>query len=167
MKKHRNWKGLILIAFASIVSAVFPILAYVSYTEKDMASVWAFIFGAVITIVIFAILVPGYYKSWRREVIAKNMYNELPDLSAEVFAISKSKKTVGNRFSTGNIFYVGFEFSDGERKNFRVSHDDYALIEKGEKGQLTYKESGEHLFFVKFKSIRGRSLGQSGDGVCD
>jgi len=47
---------------------------------------------------------------------------------------------------------VSFELSDGSRKNFRVSIEDFNLISESESGTLTYKEYENQLLFIGFQA---------------
>ena len=50
------------------------------------------------------------------------------------------------------VYHVAFALPSGERKNFTPLPALYNTVSEGETGMLTYKEHGEYLFFVHFKS---------------
>ena len=65
--------------------------------------------------------------------------------------ISKASKTDGSGAYVGSTFYVGFEISNGTRKNFKLNIRQYNSVMEGETGKLTYKEYKDALSFVDFK----------------
>ena len=61
------------------------------------------------------------------------------------------RATVLSKTSQIVVGLISFEFSNKGRKNFKVDINTFNLISEGEKGLLTYRKNGEHLFFVDFK----------------
>lgn len=152
MKKYRNWGGFISILSAVVFLSFFIAMGIYSYSINDDNSGMAFFMTAGIFLIILLIFIPMLYIAFRKRTMAKNAFITLQEQKAEeVRVIDKSKKTVGNRYSTGTVFYITFEMLDGERKCFNVAHEKYATIEKEDIGTLTYKEGGGYKFFVDFR----------------
>lgn len=104
-------------------------------------------------LVLLASLLPVYVFSHNHTLSKadKMAYATLPEIKTAATLINKAQKTVGDHYSTGTVFYAAFELPDGDRKNFQVDSDTYAIFEKGDTGTLTYKEGGGYRFFVSFK----------------
>ena len=47
--------------------------------------------------------------------------------------------------------FISFELSDGNRRNFTVSIEQFNLISENDIGILSYKEQGDHLFLIDFQ----------------
>ena len=159
IEKHHIWGGFVSSFAATVFLSFFVIMAMYSFSIHDDTSGVAFLMTAGIFLLIFLIFIPMLFILFRKRTIAKNAFLTLPEQKAEgVRVINKSRKTVGNRYSTSTIFYVTFELPDGERKCLNVVHDDYAILEDGDIGTLIYKEGGGYKFFVEFRrTIRTES----------
>ena len=48
------------------------------------------------------------------------------------------------------VYYVSFDFADGNRKNFTVDAMQFNALLEGETGMLTYKQNNENFYFEKF-----------------
>ncbi len=64
--------------------------------------------------------------------------------------VSKASQVVGDRFYTKTIYFVSFEFPQGERKNFPVNINQFNTLAENDNGILTFKENGNYLLFVNF-----------------
>ena len=90
------------------------------------------------------------------KIIVKNLFKISRELVAVVKVVSKESDSKsyslrGIRLRGDATFYIAFEFSNGERKNFIVDIEKFNTILKDDFGTLTYKEHGKYLFFVDFK----------------
>ena len=153
MKKHHNWGGLILVLSVSVFYVMLTVFAVWGffYNPDALNTAKQIIVFEVLTIWIAILLVVHHFKRKSRRIAVKNTLLTLSEQTSEVSVVSKSKKTIGDRYSTSSVFYITFEMPDGERKNFQVIHDRYATIEKDDVGTLIYKEGNGFLFFVDFK----------------
>jgi len=68
-------------------------------------------------------------------------------------AITKASKVYGSAHGVGTMYYLTFELPGRERKTFEVELMQYNIVIEGETGFLTYKQNGEHLYFLEFKPI--------------
>ena len=57
-----------------------------------------------------------------------------PICSENALVVSKR-----NRYIKVTTYYITFQFSNGERKEFLVSANDYGLIAENDKGKLKYQ----------------------------
>jgi len=146
MKKHYNWGGWIL-----VLSILVFYMLTIGLAVWDSAIVLEIITFDIITLAIVIPISIIIFKGLSRNVASKNAFATLPEITSETEVSNKSKKTVGSRYSTRSVFYVTFEFPDGERKSFQVNHEVCATTDRGDFGTLTYKEGNNHRFFVSFK----------------
>ena len=78
-------------------------------------------------------------------------FADAENIIASVKVISKTTKTSVTTGSGSTKHHIAFEFPDGTRKNFEIAVEVANTILEGESGTLTYRESGQHLFFVGFE----------------
>ncbi|OJU10183.1 MAG: hypothetical protein BGN88_09280 [Clostridiales bacterium 43-6] len=151
MKKYHNWRGFLTIVSALLFLSIWPLMAFYSYGKNETDGGDSFLITGVLFLIILLIFTPVLFIRFKKKVDAKNAYLTLPEQNAPATVLNKSEKVVGDKYSTGTVFYITFEMPDGERKNFQVIHDKYATIEKDDVGTLIYKEGNGFLFFVDFK----------------
>ncbi|OJU08217.1 MAG: hypothetical protein BGN88_11055 [Clostridiales bacterium 43-6] len=157
MKKYHNRGGFILVLSVSLFYALFTCFVVWGITLEGFSNgAIQFLILEILSLILAIALVVFFFRRMSRKTAAKNAFLTLPEQTAQVKVVSKSKKTVGDRYSTGSIFYITFEMPDGDRKNFQVIHDSYATIEKDDMGTLTYKEGDGYKFFVHFTRNVGK-----------
>jgi uncharacterized protein (DUF58 family) len=89
--------------------------------------VFVIISAAFLGLVLF--LVCSEIAKWARN-------NSAPKISAE--AVVKSKRMHISRNRTAQYF-VTFEFSTGDRKEFNVPHEEYGLLAEGDSGIIIFQ----------------------------
>jgi len=110
-------------------------------------------------VIICAIFVP-FMVFMLRKISEKNIVNESPEQCAHVQVINKRMEECRTDYTTYH-YYVSFKFSDKSEKEFgigidfenkgkrRISGNIYDSMNKGDTGELTYKESEEVIKKIK------------------
>jgi len=93
------------------------------------------------------------YRLAKKEIIASKTYKDATKHQAFVKVISKLTRGFGNLSLTGSQHLIAFEFSDKVRRTFEVDTMQYSIIIEGDAGLLTYKQNGEHFYFVAFEVL--------------
>ena len=102
-------------------------------------------------LIIGGILAPAFYKKSVRNINAKWAFETAAIQTVTAKVISKISQVVGDRFSTGTIYHVSFDFPDGSRNSFSVNAVQYSVLVENEVGLLTYKQQEDYMFFVDFQ----------------
>jgi len=111
--------------------------------------------GDIAIFIVFGLLIL-YLFSWtfrltKKAFIAEATYRDATEHQNIVKAISKFTRGFGNLSLSGSQHIIAFEFSDRTRKTFEVDTIQYSVIIEGDTGLLTYKQNGDHFYFVAFE----------------
>ena len=104
-------------------------------------------------LLIGGLLVLIFWPEWRR----KQFFQQAPAFQSPATVLSKNQHTSGTavrRASYGRYplvrSYITFTLPDGERKDFEVSAHTYNTVMENDSGLLTFRESQNGRFFVRF-----------------
>ncbi len=89
-----------------------------------------------------------------RDLIILRKISKLPVLAAYAKVISKHTKVVGSHLAINSTQYITFELTNGVRKMFKVSLQQFGTIIETDQGVLSYKELGKRIEFVDFQIIK-------------
>jgi len=112
----------------------------------------------IIVVLVIGLLPTLYLFSWtfrltRKAIAAEATFRDATERQELVKTISKLTRGIGNLSLTGSQHIIAFEFSDRTRKAFEVDTIQYSIIVEGDTGLLTYKQNGEHFYFVAFEPL--------------
>jgi len=160
MKKKsilRFWITLSVILAIILVVIVFVILHAIIFPYGRIAGTSDAVVAIVVMFILFGLYI-SYLLSWtyrlaKKEIIAANTYRDATKHQAFAKVISKLTRGFGNLSLTGSQHLIAFEFSDKVRRTFEVDTMQYSIIIEGDAGLLTYKQNGEHFYFVAFEVL--------------
>ena len=154
--KRSDWIALSIYAFF-LIASVFGILLVLAFPENrfvversggDVAPVIA---GLAMSATIISVLFFVTFSIARQRVRAAFILSNACEYNDTATVIAKTSQVYGNFFATETEYHISFEFSNKQRRSFSVEATQHNLIAEGETGLLTYKQFGEHFFFVSFQ----------------
>lgn len=164
-KKLFNWMLFIwiMIIGAGICFFIYGIYQSIFFSDGQFALAWfsgdrrsAIALGILgcIVLILLGGLVPLAVHQVHSNAIA---FRSSPKLTTQAKVLSKTFETdysydsESGSSSKQEQHFIGFEFSDGRRKNFVVGVAQYNTILENEVGILIYKEHKNRLYFVDFQ----------------
>lgn len=101
-------------------------------------------FLVISSVIIYAIYTS--YRNWKYN-------NSQPKIAVEAFVVTKRndqsmrRHTNTNHFHRTTYYYLTFEFSTGDRKEFEVDSSEFALLRENDTGVLTFQGNR----FIRFE----------------
>jgi len=109
----------------------------------------------VLIVLIITVTAPDSADAKKRDISnLQKRLKSLPEESMPAVVISKTSeisKTLGNASRIDTAYYIAFRFPDGSRKNFSVDVNAYNTAMENDTGELTYKQRGGDLLFIRFQ----------------
>jgi len=136
------------IGVITAIALIFGITAVIGYVMFPDNVFFEFVWipGAIIIAICVLVMIP--------QLIKHNRIDSLPKLTTSAKVITKTSavsKGYGENQTINTIYYVAFQFPDNSRNNFCVDINTYNTVIENDTGLLTYKQSGNNLFFVSFE----------------
>jgi hypothetical protein len=129
-----------------IVILVFVALAFF---YRDSSIMTLFIVFAVFTTFLALRVLPETVRQSAEDNLRTNL-NDMHEFALVIAKTTEVSKEIGSAAKINTIYYVAFQFSDGSRKNFNVDVNTFNTIAENDSGTLTYRQSGDSLFFVAY-----------------
>ncbi|TDL33172.1 DUF2500 domain-containing protein [Jeotgalibacillus sp. S-D1] len=104
------------------------------------------IFIAAVFIIVFGIIIFTVFKG----VSVWSTNNRAPRETKKAFVLTKRTSTNhhvgGNQRSASTSYFVTFEFTNGNRKEFQVKGTEFGLMSEGDTGTLDFQGTRFHSF---------------------
>ncbi|MFD1774633.1 DUF2500 domain-containing protein [Paenibacillus rhizophilus] len=113
---------------------------------------WMFDFAGTVLPIFFVVMIGIVAISAGRGLLVWSRNNRMPVLTVPAHIVSKRSEIrqkppeEGNVAHTTMIYYLTFEFDDGERVEFKVNGSEYGISAERDRGRLTYQGTRYHGF---------------------
>lgn len=154
MKNQHNWRAIIVVAVMALLAVgSLGMSMYCYYRGQTYDGKMFLITGVLLALFALGLLIPLCIQSHKQTTL-QQLFDRLPEQTAEARIIGKSRTTEPTRYATYVECHLIFEFADGERKSYQVTNETYDLHQRGDTGTLTYKSGEGYGFFVRFDRHR-------------
>ncbi|WP_407945199.1 DUF2500 domain-containing protein [Paenibacillus apii] len=106
---------------------------------------WMFDFAGTVLPIFFVVMIGIVALSAGRGLLAWSRNNRMPVLTVPARIVSRRSEIRQNSTEEGSaarttmIYYLTFEFENGERAEFKVSGSEYGISAERDQGWLTYQ----------------------------
>ncbi|OJU09459.1 MAG: hypothetical protein BGN88_10040 [Clostridiales bacterium 43-6] len=134
--------GCFMYALFSMIMLISVTIVSVLVANETLKSGW-----------IYTIVIPILLWFCISAIISKKQQAKLPMIQSNAILVEKTQ----DNHRSGSTYFLTFDLEDGGRKTFKVELNQFAEVEKNEKGLLKYKQMNkkrEHYLsylFVEFE----------------
>lgn len=125
---------------------MFLLLQFTATSSSDLMFTGVPIFIAAVFIIVFGIIIFTVFKGMK----GWSMNNRAPRETEKATVLTKrtavNHQVGGSQHSATTSYFLTFELTNGNRKEFQVKGSEFSLVTEGDRGTLDYQGTRFHSF---------------------